>query len=82
MVNNQNVLKSWIVDALNFYQGQAHHIDVAKWVWRNKRDNLYEMGDLFFVWQYKLRWAATSLRQDNILLPSTESPAGTWVLVR
>ena len=80
MASQIDSLKGWIVSALQHYMGQAHHIDVAKWIWQNKRDELYEMGDMFYIWQYKIRWAATSLRQDKVLLPADECASGTWAL--
>ena len=43
-------------------------------------NDLYEMGDMFYIWQYKIRWAATSLRQDKVLLPADECASGTWAL--
>ncbi len=82
MVSKMDTLKSWVVSALTHYSGSAHHIDVAKWIWNHKRNELLEMGDMFFIWQYKIRWASTSLRKDGILLPADESPSGTWVLKR
>jgi len=38
------------------------------------------MGDLFYTWQYDMRWAATKLRRDGKLKAATRSPKGTWEL--
>lgn len=37
-------------------------IDVAKHIWANHEDELKRSGDLFYSWQYDMRWAAQNLR--------------------
>jgi len=80
MVTDKGQLEGWVVEALNHFQGQAHLMDVAKWIWSHKRNELYDMGDMFYKWQYVYRWCATDLRNKGILLDTSESPQGTWVL--
>ncbi len=55
-------LKTWIVEALQEAGGALHHVRVAEHVWRHHKDELEQSGDLFFTWQYDLRWAAQTLR--------------------
>lgn len=75
-------LTSWTVAALRALGGSAHLIDVAKWVWANHADELRRSGNLFYTWQYDLRWAATELRKDGRMTPADVSPRGVWQLVQ
>lgn len=60
-------LMDWVVEALNELGGEAQQIDVAKVVWRRHEQHLRESGDMFYTWQYDLRWAATRLRKSGRL---------------
>ncbi len=60
-------LKAWIVEALDELGGEARQIEVAKVVWRRHENTLREGGDIFYRWQYDLRWAATVLRKEGRL---------------
>lgn len=73
-------LKTWVVDALKHHGGEATLISVARHIWSNHEAELRASGDLFFKWQYDMRWAALSLRHDGILLPADHSPRGSWKL--
>ena len=73
-------LTTWVHQALRELGGEAHHVEVAKWVWNNREDELRKSGDLFFTWQYDLRWAAFKLRQRDILVPDDGRGAGIWKL--
>ena len=79
-VSSKASLIEWSVEALNHFGGRAHHLDIAKWIWSKKRDELFEMGDLFYSWQYELRWAGTEMRGKKIILSANDSPKGTWIL--
>ena len=74
------ILNDWAVEATRHFGGSAHHLDIAKWIWDNKRDELFNMGDLFYTWQYDLRWSGTNLRQAGVLKPASECASGTWIL--
>jgi hypothetical protein len=73
-------LKAWLVEALNEFGGEAHHVDVAKHIWAKHRDVLEASGDLFYTWQYDLRWAADSLRRAGKLQPKPKGDQGPWRL--
>lgn len=60
----------WVVEALDQLGGTAGVLEVSRQVWKNHEDALRESGDLFYTWQYDLRWAATRLRKDGRLQPS------------
>jgi hypothetical protein len=80
MVSNGLFLKGLIIDALISYGGVATMLNVSKWIWENHQSDLEEKGDLFYRWQYEMRWAATSLRKEGTLLPPDMSDKGIWVL--
>lgn len=63
----KHTLQEWIQTALADSGGAAHHVDVARWIWSHHRAELEDAGDLFFTWQYDLRWAAQKLRHQGKL---------------
>lgn len=73
-------LSEWTTDALKFYGGSASIVQVCQYVWKNYADQLREAGDLFFTWQYDIRWAATVLRKKGIIRAANLSQQGIWEL--
>ena len=71
-------LKWWIVDALKAYGGKAFIIDVAEHIWTNHSKELETNRNLFFRWQYVMRWAALELRKDKIM--TNNKPQDPWEL--
>ncbi|MBD9660766.1 hypothetical protein IB226_14935 [Pantoea sp. PNT03] len=63
----REIMKEWIIEALNSMNGIGWPRDVAKYVWDNYEGHLRESGDMLYTWQYDLRWAAQSLRDNNKL---------------
>jgi hypothetical protein len=74
-------LKGWVIEALEASDGSAHHVDVAKHIWANHQAELEASGDLFYTWQYDMRWAADRLRREGKLLPKPKGDRGPWQLV-
>ena len=72
----------WLVDALRELGGKATPVQISKWVWKHHETDLRGAGDLFYTWQYDLRWAANRLRRRGVMLPVESSPRGVWVLGR
>lgn len=80
-VANKADLTDWVLEALQQLGGSAEVIDVSKRVWRNHEADLVASGDLFYTWQYDLRWAAQRLRDSGRLKPSVgRRPHTTWDL--
>jgi hypothetical protein len=77
---NRNDLKQWVIDALRENGGKARIIDIAKYIWNNHKTDLERSGDLFFRWQYDMRWAALVLRQQGKLKPVDDKKRGLWEL--
>jgi hypothetical protein len=77
----KDILKDWVVEALEASDGRAaHHVAVAKYIWANYQAELEASGDLFFAWQYDLRWAAGELRREGRLRPKPKGDKGPWRL--
>lgn len=70
------------MEALEELGGSGSVLDVAKIVWRRHEPELRDSGDLFYTWQYDLRWAATALRKDGKLGESTRGSREPWRLLR
>jgi hypothetical protein len=75
-------LQVWAVEALRLNKGSLSLIEICKYVWDHHEEDLKNSGDLFYTWQYDIRWAATYLRKEGVPLPADESPKGVWELVQ
>lgn len=75
-------LRSWLTEALRAYHGSASIVQVCKHVWENHENELRRSGDLFFTWQYDIRWAATQLRNEGIMHATNVSPKRKWELAQ
>lgn len=74
-------LGKWIIEALRFFDGKATIIDICKFVWDKYEAELRSSGDLFYTWQYRIRWDGTKLRKAGIIKPPKSSPKGLWELL-
>ena len=73
-------LDGWVRDALSSSGGKASLVQVAKHIWIRHETDLRGSGDLFYTWQYDMRWAANRLRRRGIMKPVISSPSGIWEL--
>ena len=73
-------LMPMVIDALEYYEGSASVLEISKYVWSNHEADLRDSGDLFYRWQYVLRWAGLKLREEGKMIPSDGSPRGIWLL--
>ncbi len=74
-------LKSWVLQALNDHGGSATIVQVATHIWDNHEAELRASGDLFYTWQYYMRWAADELRAERRLRPKPRGDRGPWRLM-
>ena len=79
-MSNKTDLQTWIIEALQRNGGTAQLLDVAKDIWGHHEADLRERGDLFYTWQYDLRWAGLKLRKADVLLPASDEERGVWRL--
>jgi hypothetical protein len=73
-------LKPWVLEALNASGGCATVVQVCRHVWQHHEADLRRSGDLFFTWQYDIRWAATKLRHERRLAPTDRGKPTPWCL--
>ena len=73
-------LEDWVVEALSERRGSATIIEVCKSVWDRHEGDLRSFGDVFYTWQYDIRWAAHRLRRREVLRSASLSPSGMWEL--
>ncbi len=73
-------LPQYVIEALEVLGGRGTVLDVSKAIWSRHEDDLRASGDLFFTWQYDLRWAAQKLRNTGVLRPVDGDRRGVWTL--
>jgi len=61
--------------------GKAPLVEVAKDIWAHHEKKLSQSGDLFYTWQYDMRWAAQKLRDANKLSYVREGGRSLWWLI-
>lgn len=71
-----------VVKALRARGGSARIVDICKYVWEHHENDLRRSGDLFFTWQYDIRWAGQKLRDQGVLAPANNSRNAPWELKR
>jgi len=85
IVVTKHDLGDWIVEALRAKGGSAGLVQICRHVWEHHEDELRRSGDLFYTWQYDIRWAATNLRQAGVLKagePFPDRRLGAWPALR
>lgn len=70
-----------VIEALKHYNKKSHHIDIAKYIHNNYEHILKMSGDIYYEWQYLIRWAATHLRKSGIMKNAQYSDKGFWELI-
>ncbi len=70
-----------LYNAIKELGGRTNIIDVCKYVWEKHASELQTAGDLFYSWQYDIRWAATELRKAGRMKAADSSPRGIWEIL-
>jgi hypothetical protein len=65
MATRYDELCDWILDAIKANGSKASVTSIAKWIWLNHEADLRGSGDLFYTWQYDMRWAGKRLRDRS-----------------
>ena len=73
-------LAEWLLEALKANDGRATIVTVCKHIWGHHEAELRRSGDLFYTWQYDVRWAAHYLRRTGVMRSAQFSPKGLWEL--
>jgi hypothetical protein len=69
-------LEEWVMEALHHLGGVAHLARIAEHIWTYHEGDLRKSGDLFYTWQYDMRWAAQNLQRAGKLKKLSRS----WAL--
>jgi hypothetical protein len=75
---DKNQLKQWVLEALSELGGSGSVVDVCEVIWRRHEPHLRVTRDLFFTWQYDVRWAAQELRDAGELTSLAGNRRGPW----
>jgi len=73
-------LVGWLAGALRAHGGRASIVAVCRHVWAHHEAELRRSDDLFYTWQYDIRWAADRLRKEGRMKPKSASSRGLWEL--
>lgn len=60
-------LPEWVHECLKKLGGSARIVDICKCIWEIHEAELRQSGDLFYTWQYDVRWAGVRLRKAGVL---------------
>ncbi|MCU0104998.1 hypothetical protein N7603_04945 [Acholeplasma vituli] len=70
--------------------GSGTIIEICRLFWKKYGHNISQNEDIFYTWQYDIRWSASVLREQGILKLSSRSnhvvdsvkysPFGVWEL--
>ena len=67
-------LEQWILDAVASYGGNAKIVEIAEFIWKNHQGEISGYPKGLYTWQYDMRWASQSLRDQGKLKKS----GGIW----
>lgn len=73
-------LVDWTLEDLQALGGAGTPVQVSREVWRQHESDLRNSGDLFYTWQYDIRWAAQRLRNDGVLAKAPKGSNLPWVI--
>jgi hypothetical protein len=75
---NRQDLVPLVEKAIRSHGGSASVVQVAQHIWQHHEKDLRASGDLFFTWQYDMRWAALKLRKMKRLAEPAGTQRGIW----
>ena len=79
-MGKRSMFLDWVVEALCAQGGASNALGVAQYIWKHHEADLRAAGDLFYTWQYDIRWAAKQLRDEGRLKPVEDSKPLPWAL--
>ena len=82
MLINRRTMTVWVEEALQELGGKGSIFEICKAVWLKHGDEITAAGDMFYKWQYEIRWAGDMLRKDGIINSAENSPRGVWQLAK
>lgn len=77
----KEMLPNLLYGVLRDMGGHGAIVDICKRFWCEYENELKKSGDLFYTWQYDIRWAATTLRKTGRMKDANLSPSGVWEII-
>ncbi|MFC7788107.1 hypothetical protein ACU045_03905 [Microbacterium sp. MAHUQ-60] len=77
---DRHSLKGWVIEALRQLGGSGSIVQVCQRVWQMHEADLRGSGELFYTWQYDIRWAAQYLRNTGRLKAVHGDRRSAWEL--
>ena len=77
----KDMLPDLLYGVLKGMGGSASLLQVCKKFYLIYENDLKNSGDLFYTWQYDIRWAATHLRKSGRMKDAKVSPSGVWEIL-
>jgi hypothetical protein len=74
-------LERWILAALRSTGGTATIVEIARYIWSNHEAELRSTDELFYTWQYRMRWAGERLKKAGKLRKTKQGSHGRWILL-
>jgi len=71
-------LEDLVFDAVVANGGSATIVQVAEAIWSKHEPALRNSGDLFYTWQYDIRWAAQRLRDNGKFKDTKTAARSRW----
>lgn len=68
-MTSKSDLVNWVVPALKSMGDSGTVTEVCRFIWTEHEAELRDSDDLFYTWQYDVRWAAQKLRDEKVLAP-------------
>jgi hypothetical protein len=72
----------FVREALERLGGQGTIVEVAEQIWGKHKDSLEASGEIFYTWQYDMRWARHRLAVEGVLRTKEVSGRSVWILIK
>lgn len=69
---SRNDLPELLYNTIKELGGKADMMTIFKKFYHDNEQLLKKSGDLFYTWNYDIRWAATKLRKKNKMRPARQ----------
>ena len=81
-MNIREEIQPWIVSAIKENGGRATITQVARHIWQRHEHELRSSDEIFFNWQYEMRWGTRNLRRSGDMKPADPAEKGIWATAR
>jgi len=71
-------LKKWTLEAIEKQGGSVTIVEICKHIWKHHEKELRAAGDLFYTWQYDMRWAGQKLEDEGLIVRQRHGRSNVW----